>query len=152
MGNPEPEIKKILVPLDFSGNSIMLIKKAGKVAQELGAELEVVHVVESLAPYMGFAVPHIPLDSMGKDLYAHAEKKMESFLEENMPAGVPHQAKVITGNDAAAEIIRHAEENNCDLIIIATQGFKGLPKFLFGSVAERVLKQAHCPVMTVKPR
>ncbi|ADH85133.1 universal stress protein [Desulfurivibrio alkaliphilus] len=152
MVNPEPEIKKILVPLDFSGNSIMLIKKASKVAKELGAELEIVHVVESLAPYMGFAVPHIPLDSMGKDLYGYAEKKMESFLAENLSDDIPHQAKIITGNDAAAEIIRHAEENNCDLIIIATQGFKGLPKFLFGSVAERVLKQAHCPVMTVKPR
>lgn len=152
MGNLEPEIKKILVPLDFSANSITLIKKASKVAGELGAELEIIHVVESLAPYMGFAIPHIPLDSMGKDLNAYAEKKMESFLEENLPDNTPHRAQVISGNDAATEIIRYAEENACDLIIIATQGYKGLPKFIFGSVAERVLKQAHCPVMTVKPR
>lgn len=152
MANPEPEIKKILVPLDFSSNSIMLIKKASKVAEELGAELEILHVVESLDPYVGFAVPHIPLDTLGKDLNSYAEQKMESFLEDNLPPGIPHQAKVVAGNDAATEIIRHAEENDCNLIIIATQGFKGLPKFLFGSVAERVLKQAHCPVMTVKPR
>jgi len=143
-------IKKILVPVDFSANSIKLIKKAAAVAEDLGASLEIIHVTESLAPYAGFAVPHLPLDSLGKDILGYAEKKMTSFLEENLHSSVPHSAKVVAGQDAAAEIVRHAEENGSDLIIIASQGFKGLPKFIFGSVAERVLKQAPCPVLTIK--
>lgn len=144
------EIKKILVPIDFSGNSIKLIKKAALVAEGLGAELEIIHVVEPLTPYMGFAVPHLPLENLGKDLLGYAENKMDKFMADNLHTDVPHSARVISGSDAATEIIRHAEESGSDLIIIATQGFKGLPRLIFGSVAERVLKQAPCPVMTIK--
>lgn len=150
MTNTPSAIKKILVPIDFSPNSIKLLKRASGTARELGAELEIIHVVESLAPYKGLSVPHLPLDDMGRDLVGHAEKKMESFIEENQDSDLPHTTKVISGDDAATEIIRQAEESGSDLIIIASQGFKGLPKFIFGSVAERVLKQAPCPVMTIK--
>ncbi|MDZ7641337.1 MAG: universal stress protein [Desulfurivibrio sp.] len=150
MSDNAAEIKKILVPIDFSPNSIKLLKRAGGIAQELGAELEIIHVVESLAPYMGFAVPHIPLDEMGQDLIGHAEKKISTFVEENLSTTAPFNTKIVSGEDAAAAIIHQAEENGSDLIIIASQGFKGLPKFIFGSVAERVLKQAPCPVMIIK--
>lgn len=150
MSKPTWEFKNILVPVDFSPPSIMLLKKAGKMAEELGARLEIIHVVESLAPYAGFAVPHLPLENLGRDLVGYAEKKMEKFLEENLQTSAPVQSRIISGTDAAAEIIRQAEESGSDLVLITTHGQKGLPKLIFGSVAERVLKQAPCPVMTFK--
>lgn len=67
MSKSVSEFKKILVPIDFSINSSMLIEKASQIAANLGAELEIVHVVESLTLYMGHAVAHIPLDSLAKD-------------------------------------------------------------------------------------
>lgn len=120
-------------------------------AENLGAEMEIIHVVESLNPYWRLSVPtDIPFDKLSDDLVSYSNKKMAHFLEENLHTTATHSAKIISGNDAAAEIIRHAKESGSELIIIATQGFKGLPKMIFGSVAERVLKQAPCPVMTVK--
>lgn len=150
--SPTYNFKKILVPIDFSNHSIMLVKKASQFAEKLGAELEILHVVESLTPYKGFVVPHIPLDSLGDDLNAYARKKMEKFLEENLETTAPYRATIVAGKDPANEIIRYAGEVGSDLIIIATQGFKGMPKFIFGSVTERVLKQSPCPVLSIKPR
>ena len=75
---------------------------------------------------------------------------MESFLDANLEEGLRNDAKILKG-DIADQITAYAAQKQCGLIMIATQGYRGFEKALFGSVADRVLKTAPCPVMTINP-
>lgn len=146
-------IKKIMVAIDFSENAPKILESAASFAGTFGAELCIVYVVESLDDYAGFAIPHISLDKLEGELLQGAETKMADFVEEQMAElkiSVPFKDKVLIG-DVAGELTKYAEQERCDLIIIGTHGYKGLEKTLFGSVAEKVLKSAPCPVLTINP-
>ncbi len=140
------EIKKILVPVDFSENSQKILGSAGDIAGQFGASLAVVFVVQSFDDYSGFFVPHMPVAQFEEEMVQGAEQKMESFMADN--EGV--EAKVLVG-DVAEEVVRHAEETGVDMIIMGTHGYKGFEKVMFGSVAEKVVKTAPCPVLTINP-
>ena len=143
-------ITKILVPTDFSAHSDRVLQSAIMIARKFEAAIEVVFVVESLDAYAGFAVPHLPLENLEKELLERAKRKMTEFITENMPRDLPHASAVLTGK-VATEIVRHAKATGCDMIMIGTQTCKGVEKTLFGSVTERVIKTAHCPVLSMNP-
>ena len=140
------EVKKILVPVDFSENSRKILEAAKYFSGVCQAQLNVVFVVQSFDDYSGFFVPHMPMAKFEEEMMQGAEKKMETFLEEQKDV----EAKVLIG-DVAEEIIRHAEDNKMDLIIMGTHGYKGLEKVMFGSVAEKVVRSSPCPVLTINP-
>jgi len=140
------EINKMLVPVDFSENSKKVLEAAGYFAGACDAELHVVFVVQSFDDYSGFFVPHMPVAKFEEEMVQAAEQKMEKFLEDHKNV----EAKVLVG-DVAEEIIRHAEENGMDMIIMGTHGYKGLEKVMFGSVAEKVVRSSPCPVLTINP-
>jgi nucleotide-binding universal stress UspA family protein len=144
------EIKKILVPVDFSENSQKILESAIYVSKKFDAVLHVVFVVQSIEDYSGFFVPHIPISQFEEEMVEGAANKMESFLAENMDEAVPHASKVLIG-DVPEELVRYAETEKFDMIIMGTHGYKGLEKVLFGSVAEKVVKRAPCPVLTINP-
>jgi nucleotide-binding universal stress UspA family protein len=144
------DIKKILVPTDFSEHSSRVLQSAIMIARKFGAAIEVVFVVESLDAYAGFAVPHLPLENLEKELLERAKRKMSEFIDENMAKDIPHASAVLNGK-VAEKIVRHAEAQGCDLIMIGTQTCKGVEKSLFGSVTERVIKTANCPVLSMNP-
>lgn len=144
------DIKKILVPTDFSDHSNRVLQSALMIARKFEAAIEVVFVVESLDAYAGFAIPHLPLENLEKDLLERAKHKMTEFVNENMPPDIPHTSAVLNGK-VPEEIVRHAKATDCDLIMIGTQTGKGVEKALFGSVTERVIKSAHCPVLSMNP-
>ena len=144
------DFKKILVPVDFSENSPKLLGAAADVATKLDAELYVVFVVQSFEDYSGFFVPHMPIAQFEEEMFQSAEKKMDSFLAENLGAGRPCTSTVIKG-DVAEEITDYAAKNNISMIVMGTHGYKGLEKVLFGSVAEKVVKTSPCPVLTINP-
>ena len=140
------EIKKVLVPVDFSENSKKILEAAGYFSGKCQAQLHVVFVVQSFDDYSGFFVPHMPVAKFEEEMVQAAEQKMDSFLADQQNI----EAKVLVG-DVAEEIIRHAEERGMDLIVMGTHGYKGLEKVMFGSVAEKVVRSAPCPVMTINP-
>jgi nucleotide-binding universal stress UspA family protein len=140
------EIKKILVPVDFSENSKKILDSAGDIAEKFSAALSVVFVVQSFDDYSGFFVPHMPVAKFEEEMVQGAEQKMDSFLDGY--TGV--EAKVLIG-DVGEEVVRYAEEIGIDMIIMGTHGYKGLEKVMFGSVAEKVVKTAPCPVLTINP-
>ena len=144
------EIKKILVPVDFSENSQKILQSAIFVAKKCGASLTPVFVVQSIEDYSGFFIPHMPVSQFEEEMVTGANKKMESFLEENMDTSVPHTAKVLIG-DVAEEILKFAEAEKFDMIVMGTHGYKGIEKVLFGSVAEKIVKRSPCPVLTINP-
>jgi nucleotide-binding universal stress UspA family protein len=140
------DVKKVLVPVDFSENSKKILEAAGYFSGICQAQLNVVFVVQSFDDYSGFFVPHMPVAKFEEEMVQAADEKMVSFL-----AGTKNvDAKVLVG-DVAEEIVRHAEESGMDMIIMGTHGYKGLEKVMFGSVAEKVVRTAPCPVLTINP-
>ncbi len=143
-------VKKILVPIDFSKNSRKLLKSSIDVATKFAAELEIIYVVQSLEDYSGFFVPHMPIAQFEEEMMQSATRKMRNFLDENMDTSVSFTSKVLSG-DVAEEIVNHANTDDIGMIVMGTHGYKGLEKVLFGSVAEKVVKTAPCPVLTINP-
>lgn len=144
------EFKKILVPVDFSDNSRKILKSAADLAAVFGAELSVVFVVQSFDNYSGFFVPHVPIAQFEEEMVRSAEEKMSSFVKECLEADTPVQTRVLAG-DVAETIVEHADQTGIDLIVMGTHGYKGLERVLFGSVAEKVVKTARCPVLSINP-
>jgi nucleotide-binding universal stress UspA family protein len=148
-------IQSILTPVDFSDNAGKIAQAAAYVAGTFKAELHLVFVVQNFEDYSGFFVPPINLPNMEEELFASAQQQMESFVEEQKEAfaaaGVANVTSKVLSGDVAEEILRYAAKKKVQLIIMGTHGYKGLEKIMFGSVADKVVKTACCPVMTINP-
>ena len=143
------EIKKILCAVDLSEHSRAVAEYATTLAKATGASVVVVYTAPSLSQYVGFHVPPNTIENFVGEIVTGAEKSMESFVAENFP-GVDAKGQVLIGY-AAEEIINRAEDEKVDLIIMGTHGRKGIDRILFGSVAEKVVKNAKQPVLTIRP-
>ena len=144
------DIKKILVPIDFSKSSPKIVDYAKYFTGKHEAKLVILNVVESIQNYEGFAIPHISLAQLSEGLLQSAEKKMADFVEEHMGQPIAYEAKVLMGY-VDEEINRFAQKEGVDLIIMGTHGYRGFEHALFGSVAEKVVKTAPCPVLLINP-
>ena len=144
------EIKKILVPVDFSENSQKILRTAVEFAARFKAEVVIVFVVQSFDDYSGFFVPHMPIIQLEEEMVKSAKEKMKSFAAETLNGSVVHSTAILSG-DVVEEINSFAAKEKADLIVMGTHGYKGLDKILFGSVAEKIVKTAPCPVLTINP-
>ncbi len=141
-------VKKILCPVDFSGASQVALQAAGEFAEHFGAELILVHVVPVVPalpddPNYTFSVPEYE-----RALHAGAERQLDAMVEGFAPKGIA--ARSIVGHgDAGAQIVCVADTEAADFIIIATHGMTGWRHVVFGSVAEKVVRLARRPVLTV---
>ena len=143
-----PDIKRILVPLDFSTNSRRALDYAHGVARKFDASLHLVHVCE---------VPSMMTASM--DSYAIAytdwshrlgeEAERELVKTATSLTGVTVTTEVLLGNPVSA-IVEAAETNSADLIVMGTHGHGAVMHLMMGNVAERVVRSAPCPVLTVR--
>lgn len=143
-------IERILVPVDFSESSKQSLALACDLARTYGARLELLHVVEELMQ-PGF---YGPVEGVGPitDHAAVRERSrgaLERLLSEVGGGELPSSARILFGRPGY-EIVTFAEEQEVDLVVIATHGLTGLKRLLFGSVAEQVVRGAPCPVFTVK--
>ena len=143
------QIRRILVPIDFSASSRRTLQAALPFARQFGAKIALVHVIEPmlLPENLMLAVPELP--AIGNDLMADSQKRLEQLAVQEIPAEhrLPTQVRVGRPFD---EIIRVADENQVDLIVISTHGYTGLKHVLMGSTAERVVRHASCPVLTLR--
>lgn len=144
-------IKTIICPTDFSEPSFDALKTACDLASHFGAELCLVHVVPSVPPlpadpnYAFFGV-----EQYEQALQADAEQKLVDIIEQRIPKSVKARSLFRRG-DAANEIVAAAKDEGAQLIVISTHGRTGWRHLVFGSVAERVVRMAECPVLTVHP-
>ncbi|WP_029895989.1 universal stress protein [Desulfohalovibrio reitneri] len=143
------QVKKILCAVDFSEFSPHVAEYAATLAKAMGSEVRVLYVAPSLSQYVGFHVPPSSIESFVEDIVSGAEKTMEQFLEDHFK-DVQATGEVVTGY-AGEEILTQAKESGADLIVMGTHGRQGIDRILFGSVAEKVVKSAGCPVLTVRP-
>jgi nucleotide-binding universal stress UspA family protein len=144
------ELRRILVPVDFSACSRAALDYASFLAQRLGATVDVVHVWDA-PPYLGPEVLlHIPGETrltLAQFAGARAQRDLEHFLASVEHPGVV-KGRVETG-DPCDTILRLAAEGY-DLIVMGTHGRSGLAHVLLGSVAEKVVRRAPCPVLTIR--
>jgi len=140
---------KILWPTDFSEPSFEALYAANELASRFSAELFVVHVV---SPLPVVAAPSGPasfnVSLYEEELLNSAITSVEEIIANKIPGDIDARP-VVTSGMVADEIISEAEKRDVDLIVIATHGETGWRRFVFGSVAEKVVRTAHCPVLTV---
>lgn len=143
------EIEKILCAVDFSDHAPKVAHWAAYMAEKLETEVICLYVAPTLSQYMGFNVPPTSIENFVGEIVAGASKTMDEFLNTYF-AKIKSRGIVITGY-AAEAIVRVAAEEGASFIVMGTMGRRGLDRMLFGSVAEKVLKTACCPVMTIRP-
>ena len=145
-----PFMQTILCAVDFSEGSPEVAEYAASLATATGATVVCLYVAPSLAEYVGFNVPQAALDSFVGDVVSSADTSMHDFLSEHFK-GLSATGLVVTGYPAE-EILKVAADRKADMIVMGTHGRTGIDRIIFGSVAEKVVTAAPCPVLTVKPR
>jgi universal stress protein A len=143
--------KIILSPTDFSEPSLEALNTAADLAGHFNARLIVVHVV-SRVPGYGLGVTDFEsfdVAAYQEQLVQVSEQSLKDMTNRPIFNNIDLKTEVRLG-DAAMEIILEAEAENVDLIVIATQGRTGISRLVFGSVAEKVVRLAPCPVLTIR--
>ena len=143
------KLQKIVCALDLSEHSRQVAEYATMLAKMSGASIVAVYAAPTLTQYTGFHVPPNTIDSFVGEIVSGAEKAMADFVAEHFP-DVQVKAEVVVGY-AAEEILSLAENEDADLIVMGTHGRKGIDRILFGSVAEKVVKNSSRPVLTIRP-
>ena len=136
------EIRTILHPTDFSESSEWAFHLACSLARDHRASLIVVHVIPPPVSHGEVVARQGPS--------GYRAQMCDWLYRLQAPSSgltIDHR---LTDGDPSAEILRVAEDNNCDLIVMGTHGRTGLPRLLMGSVAEQIVRRASCPVLTVK--
>ncbi|MDL2209411.1 universal stress protein [Desulfovibrio sp. OttesenSCG-928-O18] len=147
-----PSIKKILCAVDLSEHSKMVAEYAITLAKAFDAEITVLYTAPSLSQYVGFHVPPSSIENFVGEIVTGAEQSMDEFIAEAFTDSSVKANGVILSGYAAQEIIGYANKNEMDVIVMGTHGRTGIDRILFGSVAEKVVKTATMPVMTVRPK
>jgi len=148
-----PNFARILVPVDFSTTSETAIVYAQALAARFAAAIELLHVVED--PVASGAwdpdASYLTIPDLTDRLVEDAGRRLADTKGRLDADGVTVETRVVTGSPARA-IVAAAEEDGCDVIVMGTHGRTGLSHMLMGSVAERVIRTAGCPVLTVRHR
>ncbi|MBN1423726.1 universal stress protein [Candidatus Fermentibacteria bacterium] len=143
--------RTIVCPVDFSDASYAALETAQGLARHFGGELIVIHVVEPIPP--------VPVDTDGSmrfDVFQYEDELMTSadrLLQETMAERLTDDVKtrlVVVGGVPWEEVVRVAAEENAGLLVIATHGRAGWKHLLFGSVTEKVIRVAPCPVLVIR--
>jgi universal stress protein A len=148
-------IGKIVWPTDFSEPSYEALKAADELSLHFSAELVLVHVVAPIPMYPPPVTPEASSASAGmvasyqQEMEVYAKKSLDQVVQERIPKEITARTRVCLG-DAAKEIVGTAADEKADLIVIATHGLTGWRRFMFGSVAEKVVRLARCPVLTIR--
>lgn len=142
-------MNRILVPIDFSEHAKEALVYALSIAKAHHARIDVLHVLEEPAFPSFYGAGALMLYGKKPDLVADAREALRALIEETQPEGIKITAYVEKGH-AADGIVSYAASNDTDLIVIPTHGLTGLRHVLLGSVAERVVREAPCPVLVFK--
>lgn len=145
----EPDlIQRLLIPLDLSAYTRPLLRTGYEVAAEYSAAVDLLHVVDA-SPYPKPLVGAFTLRDVVDDPERRAEGQMDHLIESLAPDAIPTERYVREGHPAS-QIVAAAEEHDVDLIVIASHGRSGFEGFLVGSVTERVVRRASCPVFVAR--
>jgi len=140
---------RIVCATDFSDTAEAAWDLAIELARTHQAELVLVHVFSEMPVYPEVAVASI--QSVWQEQRQWAEEQLAGHVEAAAEHGLPARSLLRTGS-APEEIVQAAGDESADLVVVGTHGRTGINRLVIGSVAERVVRVAPCPVLTVKPR
>jgi universal stress protein A len=146
------EIKSILAATDFSEHSERALRYACNLAERLGSELRLIHVLSEILPS---GPDPLLMPVMPTEYYTESEDKARRTLNGLLGPAWGKPASVVTEvlwGSPVETIVGYALDKQVDLIVIATHGRTGLSHVLLGSVAERIVREAPCPVLTIRDR
>ena len=138
------EIKRILVPTDFSAASELALRYGQEMAKTFGATLNVFHVADDPVLFAATTSDKYRSEAIGK-----SNKMLEDMLSGSLDKVEDVQFSSKCGT-AATEIVDYAKDTQIDLIIMGSHGHSAIASMLLGSVAEHVVRHSPCPVMTVR--
>ena len=141
--------KLILAPTDFSAASVAAVDVAADLASRFESILCLIHVVPMI-PRLPASISIFREGDYERELHRDAENRLSKISADIATRGIQVEHEVGTANDVPMEIIRIAEHRRADLIVIATHGATGWNHLAFGSVAEKVVHVASCPVLMLR--
>lgn len=145
------DIKTIIVPTDFSKLSFSAMEYARDLAERMNAVIHLVYVLEKTPPFLAIRSLDVSEEDVMKHMEEEAYKQLfETASKFKVDSNVDIIEVLRKGNDYE-EIVNYSKEINCDLIVIATHGRTGVLHTLLGSVAEKVIRYAKCPVLVITP-
>jgi nucleotide-binding universal stress UspA family protein len=144
-------LRRILVPIDFSIHSKNALRYAIPLAEQFGASLSLIYVIEPTIYPADLGFGQVVMPGVEDELRSKSEEELKSIIETEIGGRVGATSVVRLGKPYQ-EILKEAKEETSDLIILATHGHTGVEQILFGSTAMRVVRLAECPVMTIRPQ
>jgi nucleotide-binding universal stress UspA family protein len=144
------QVQKILFPIDFAANFETLVPWVKTMADKFGATVHVLFVAQDLAHFATFYVPHGNIEEFQQQAIGSAKKRMAAAVEEFFKKFPKLETRVELGSPAE-KILAFVQKEQVDMIIMGAHGRTGLDRMIFGSVANKVVKSASCPVLTIHP-
>lgn len=145
-------VHRILVPTDFSEHAGRAFDYGAELAGLYRAPMVLAHVYATPLLYTaGEPIAAAPPPDVD-DIRAELDASLQVLVQRGLAAGAPEVHIAVTGGDAAHEIVHVASERGCDLIVMGTHGRTGFKRLLLGSVAEKVVRLAECPVLTISTK
>ncbi len=143
-------LKSILVATDFGEASAAALLYGRELARTFKATLHVLHVADDVFVRLGGDAYMAVLPQLQKDVEEASRTTLDGLLIDNDPEPIPVRKAVITSSSTAGAIVQYARDLSIDLIVVGTHGRGAMAHLLMGSVAERVVRTAPCPVLTVR--
>jgi len=143
-------LKRILVATDFGEAATVALDYGRELARTFGASLEVLHVCDNAFTRLGADGYFGDVGGLQRDIEAAARQQLERLLTDEDRAMLKAKAVLMTSNAPAMTIVHYAAESRADVILMGTHGRGPMAHLLMGSVAERVVRLAPCPVLTVR--
>jgi nucleotide-binding universal stress UspA family protein len=143
-------LKKILVPQDFSDYSLHALKYAITFAELFKSELIILHIVEPIVYPADFSFGQVSIPAMEEEIRKHSEEQLNELLSKEVPGTIKATPMIRVGKPFI-EIVEVAKAESADLIVISSHGRTGMDHVLFGSTADKVVRKAPCPVLTISP-
>ena len=144
-------LKRILVATDFGEAAEVALNYGREFARTFGASLEVLHVAENIANRgLGPDILAVDWSALQRDIEAAARRQLDELLDEEDRTMLRANTVFVIANTPALTIVEYARKSQADLILMGTHGRGGMAHLVMGSVAERVVRLAPCPVLTVR--
>jgi nucleotide-binding universal stress UspA family protein len=143
------QIKTILFPTDFSNGARAAMDHAVSLARDYKAKLILLYVIQDISIAEWYIPSSLSVTDLVEDMQKSAGKEMDKWATE-VSSKVKEVEKLVVRGVPFVEIIKTAKEKDTDLIVIGTHGRTGIDHMLFGSTAEKVVRKAPCPVLTVR--
>ncbi len=141
--------KELVVPTDFSEHSLRAVDYGVEIGERFSSHLTLVYVIEPLLQAADLTWTTVDFEELNKAHKQTAEKQLAQIVAERVPKDLVCDTAILYGKPFV-EILKFAKNENADLIVMATHGRGAISHLLMGSTAEKVVRKAPCPVLTVK--